>query len=269
MGALLEYVEHMLQAVLWPAVYEVLLPGSVCKLYLDVEYNRELNLGRTLAGDDAVLAHMQLLLQRASPHALPDCQLHAMQLAARTPCGGDEPNMKQHVLDAQHQLHLDMPSALVHSASGRTSMTDASAYNKHKQFRLACSTKYSQCRPLLPAAMTSVFTHPNSEDAAAVQHWVTETLLTVAFDAEHQCSKQPAPTHHGAPQHALPDCQLHAMQLGARVTPCDGDEPKRGCVGPFPDLEEALCTQYNSTILRCRRDKLNAMAPHLHYYLLD
>jgi hypothetical protein len=43
MGALLDYVEHMLQAGLWPAVYEVLLPGSVCKLYLDVEYNRELN----------------------------------------------------------------------------------------------------------------------------------------------------------------------------------------------------------------------------------
>jgi hypothetical protein len=115
--------------------------------------------------------------------------------------------------------------------------------------------------------MTSVFTHPNSVDAAAVQHWVTETLLTVAFDSEHQCNGVSAPTHHAAPQHELPDGQLHARQLAAG-TPCDGDEPNRGCsVGPFPALEEALCTQYNSTILRCRRDKLNAMAPHLHYYL--
>jgi hypothetical protein len=58
MPALLEYTEQMLQSGLWPAVYEVLLPGNSCKLCLDVEYDRELNSGRTLAVDAAVLAHV-------------------------------------------------------------------------------------------------------------------------------------------------------------------------------------------------------------------
>jgi hypothetical protein len=177
MGALLEYVEHMLQAGLWPAVYEVLLPCSVCKLYLDVEYNRELNPGRTLAGDDAVLAHMQLLLQHACG-AAPSCHWHRLVAHSDkiflahlicTSVSCSLPATKQYVLDAQfHQLHLDMPFALVHSAAGGKSMIDASVYSKHQQFRLAFSTKYSQCRPLLPAAMTSVFTHPNSVPDAAI-----------------------------------------------------------------------------------------------------
>ena len=156
-----------------PSLYEVVMPTSLCRLYFDLEYSRQLNATRTTAMDTACVCHLTRLIARALhglPHTIQQLQSHSSakwSLHLIVHCPTMAPltrvvGVRSVALDIIHQFRASCPHGTVHRSTGTTCLIDAHVYSSFQQFRLAFCSKWHQNRPLLLTDHVNVPMHHHS-----------------------------------------------------------------------------------------------------------
>lgn len=151
------------------SLYEVVDSKALCRLYFDVEYNRCCNPGRTQAQDAAVASILVELSNAALCARGLSCDTASVWVLDASDCN----RFSQHIIVGVHgqgylgpvqtvrMLAVDVASAAVAQYPGifmvskpgqqvESAVVDLSVYNTNQQFRVAYSSKFGQCRPLLP-----------------------------------------------------------------------------------------------------------------------